>query len=198
MLNIFNNIKCVLILFAVLSIFCASDERRDDPKAGSVLDSINGEPVVPREANKIIIPFFHNYTAEPSVAENLTLKLRRIIGMDGRLAVVADNDAADLRLAGAVVQYQVQPVQYGNFNEPVRKRLRIVASIKLMDLKSGREILYDGGIQSFQLFSELIPPVTPEIQVQEAVLENLARRISVKVVEGWYTELMTPAEKGKR
>jgi predicted nucleic acid-binding OB-fold protein len=163
-----------------------------------MFDGISGEPVVPREANRIIIPFFHNYTAEPSVAEKLTLRLRQIIGMDGRLAVVANNENADLRLAGAVVQYQVQPVQYGNFNEPVRKRLRIISSIRLFNLKTGREILYDGEIQAFQLFSELIPPVTSEIQVQEAVIENLARRISVKTVEGWYTGLMTPAEKGKR
>ena len=194
----YNYIKFIIILSAGLLICCASDERRDDRNPDAVFDVINGEPVVPRDANKIIIPFFHNFTAEPSAAENLTLKLRRMIGMDGRLAVVADNEDADLRLAGAVVQYQVQPVQYGNFNEPVRKRLRVVASIKLMDLKSGREIFYDGGIQAFQLFSELIPPVTSEIQAQEAVLENLARRISVKVVEGWYTKLMTPAEKGKR
>ncbi len=186
------------LLVSALLVFCASGEKRDGGAAAGVLESINGEPVVPREANRIIIPFFQNYTAEPSAAENLTLKLRRFIGMDGRLAVVADNSEADLRLAGAVVQYQVQPVQYGNFNEPVRKRLRVVASVRLIDLKSGREIFYDSGIQAFQLFSELIPPVTPEIQVQEAVLENLARRISVKVVEGWYTGLMTPAEKGKR
>ncbi|MCU0822191.1 MAG: LPS assembly lipoprotein LptE [Spirochaetes bacterium] len=198
MQNYSNIIKCVLIFFAAMSISCASSESMDDLKRNGLLGVINGEPVIPRNANKIAVPFFHNFTAEPSVAENLTLKVRRIIGMDGRLAVVTDNAGADLRLAGAVVQYRVQPVQYGNFNEPVRKRLRIVASIKLVDCRSGREIFYDSGIQAFQLFSEMIPPVTPEIKVQEDVLENLARRISAKVVEGWYTEFLTPAEKGKR
>ena len=120
------------------------------------------------------------------------------ISMDGRLGVVAINETADLRLAGTIVQYQVQPVQYNNLNEPIRKRLRIIASIKLFDLKKSREIFYDGEIQAFETFSEIVPPVNSEHTVQERVIETLARRISVKVIDGWYTDLMTGIEKGKK
>lgn len=191
-------IAVIMLILPALITGCATGERREGAGAGSVLDNLNGEPVIPREANRIIIPFFHNYTDEPSVSEKLTLRVRKLVSMDGRLAVVSTNEEADLRLAGKVALYQVQPVQYGDFREPVRKRLRIVASIRLYDLKKGREIFYDGGIQAFEVFSELLPPVTSEIQVQDRVLESLARRISVKVIEGWYTELMTPVEKGKK
>ncbi len=176
---------------------CALDKERKDSAVNQVLQNINGGPVVPREANKIVVPFFHNHTNEASISEKLTLNLRRLISMDGRLAVVSSNNKADLRLAGMIKLYQVQAVQYGDFHEPIRKRLRIIASVKLIDIKKKKEIFYDGGVQAFEVFSEVIPPITSEIQVRDRVIENLARRLSVKVINGWYTELMTPIEKGK-
>lgn len=182
---------CVLFLSA-----CAG--TRNSSEVSDVIRSMNGEPVVPREANKIIIPFFRNYTYEPSLAEKLTIELRQMINMEGRLAVVADNENADLRLAGMIDNYEIQPVQLGNFGEAVRKRLRITASVKLIDLNRDREIFYEREIQSFEVFSDVIAPIVTESQCRERVLEKLARRISVKVINGWYTELMTPVEKGKR
>ncbi len=186
-----------ILLIFLITLGCSVDRKKDGSTVKKVLNNINGEPVVPRDANRIIIPFFHNYTKEPSISEKLTLRLRKLISMDGRLAVVSKNDKADLRLAGMVVRYQIQPVQYGNFHEPIRKRLRIVASVRLLDMNKKREIFYGGEIQAFEVYSEVIPPITSEIQIQDMVLENLARRISNKVINGWYTDLMTPIEKGK-
>ncbi|MDY6934643.1 MAG: LPS assembly lipoprotein LptE [Spirochaetota bacterium] len=186
----------VLLFSFVLIIGCVSNNQKEDSTLGSVLKSINGEPVVPRSANRIIIPFFYNYTDEPSISERLTLKVREMISMDGRLAVVADNNDADIRLIGRIVHYRIQPIQYGNFGEPIRKRLRIVAAIRLLDLRKAREIFFEREIQSFKVYSDLIPPVESIVHVQDSVIDNLSRRISVKTISGWYTKLMTPVEKG--
>lgn len=191
------NTSFSLLLSILIFDGCNLDNRRDESAAREVLRNLDGEPVIPRNANKIIIPFFHNYTSKPSISEKLTLKLRRSVNMDGRLAVVSTGRNADLRLVGMIVQYEVQPIQYGNFGEAVRKRLRIIAAVKLFDIKKREEIFYERGIQAFEVYSDLIPPISSEIQVQERVLEKLARRIAFKVVNGWYTDLMTPIEKGK-
>lgn len=190
----------ILILIFILGtlIGCVSDDNVKDSTISKVIDSINGEPVVPRDANRIIVPFFNNFTTEFSISEKLTLRVREFLVMDGRLAVVSDNKDADLRLIGKIVRYHNQPIQYGKFGEPIRKRLRIVAMVGLLDLRRDREIFCEREIQSFEIYSDLIPPITSEIQIRDKALDSLARRISITIIKGWYTDLMTPAEKGKR
>ena len=186
-----------LVFGIILINSCSLVNNRESFQVKNVLSNIDGEPVIPREANKISIPFFYNHTEKPSISEKLTLKVRRFINIDGRLAVVSDTSNADLRLLGMIVKYKIQPVQYGAFGEPIRKRLRILTSVRLYDIKREAEIFFENEIQSFEIFSDALTPITSEIHVQDRVLENLARRISVKVIDGWYTKLLTPIEKGK-
>lgn len=188
----------LLLLFVFLLSSCITGERNDNSTFSKALRSINGEPVVPRKANRIIIPYFYNFTTVSSITDKITLKVRELISMDGRLAVVSDNKDADLRLIGKIVKYHLQPVQYGNFGQPVRKRLRILATIKLVDIKNNREIFFEKDIQSFEIFSDQIPPIVDEAVVRDRVLDNMARRISIKILTGWYTDLMSPIEKGKK
>ena len=187
-----------LLLIASLVVSCSSVDTEKRAATGRLLGKINGEPVIPRSANRIIIPYFGNFTGEPFVSDRLTLRLRELISMDGRLAVVSDNNRADLRLNGRVELYHIQPIHYSDAGEPVRKRLRIVAMVELVDLKHGKKIFSEMQVQAFEIFSDVIPPFVPETQVKERVIESLARRVAVKTVSGWYTELMTNIEKGKR
>jgi hypothetical protein len=192
--------KALFLLLTVTSlvISCSSMDTEKKAATGKLLRKINGEPVIPRSANRIIVPYFRNFTGEPSISERLTLRLRELISMDGRLAVVSDNDRADLRLNGKVELYHIQPIHYSDAGEPVRKRLRIVASIELVDLKHEKEIFSQMQVQAFEVFSDVIPPFVSETQVRESVIENLARRVAVSTVSGWYTGLMTRIEKGKK
>jgi hypothetical protein len=97
-----------------------------------------------------------------------------------------------------VTMYQVQPVRYNDSGEPVTKRMRITASVRLIDLRKGREILRENNVQAFGEFSELVAPVSSEIQTRERVSDMLAKRLAMKIASGWYTELMTGVERGKR
>ena len=172
---------------------CASG-RSSLPK---LIDDINGEPVVPRAANRILVPDFRSSIGMSTVAERLTLLVRERISMDGRLAVVKDGEKADLLLEGLVRDYEIQPMEIDRTGRPEKKRMRITASARLVDTAKGRVIFHDREIQAFEIFSDLLPPVRHESLVRESVIQNLARRIALKVITGWYTELMSEVEKGK-
>lgn len=188
----------VILIFFTMFTSCSSNNKKNDPVVKNVLSSFKGEPVVPREANKIHITEFHNLTTQTAISEKLTLKIKEQINLDGRLAVVTESEQADLEVKGILTDYQVQPVKFNGFDKPERKRLRIIASIKLNDLKRNREIFFERGIQAFEEFSEIIPPIASEIQIRDKVLDDLAKRISLQIINGWYTKLMTPVEKGKK
>jgi hypothetical protein len=203
LLNIFKNssIKIFTLCFVCAAIIVSGCFSADKQKGSSVTDVLNtfkGEPVVPREANKIFIPVFNNFTDQSLIPLKLASRLKEQIISDGRLAVVTGTDIADLLLKGMITVYQVQPVKFNGFDKPVKKRLRIVASIKLFDIKREKEILFDSNIQAFEEFSDVIPPITSEIQIQDKVLDDLAKRIALKSIDGWYTRLLTPVEKGKK
>lgn len=186
-----------MLLYAAFLPGCVSPDKTDDVKIKDVLNNFKGEPVVPRDANRILVPVFSNFTDQPSISEKLTVKIREEINSDARLAVVYEYEQADLLLKGIIIGYQIQPVQFDSFDKPVKKRLKIIASVKLFDLKKDKEIFFERAIQAFEEFSDMIPPITSEIQVQEKVIADLASRITLKTVNGWYTKLMTPEEKGK-
>jgi hypothetical protein len=196
-----SRINTLSLYFACAVFFaagCISNVKQNESSIKDVLKNFSGDPVVPREANKIIIPLFNNYTNQHSIDVKLKSKLTEQISLDRRLAVVSENENADLLLTGLLTSYQVQPVKYNGFDKPIVKRLRITASIKLFDIKKEKEIFFDRDIQAFEEFSDVTLPITSEIQIQDKVLDDLAKRIALKTINGWYTILMSPVEKGKK
>ena len=186
------------IISLIILTGCASSGDRDKSSFNKAISEIDGEPVIPRTANKIHISLFRNSTGISNISEELSLRLKEQMNMDGRLAVVPENINADLKLDGIITKYELQPVRFDDLGDPVRKRLIIIASLKLFDLNKKREIFFERNIQAFDEFSDKIPPIITEIKVRKMVIDMLARRISLKTVNGWYTKLLTPAEKGKK
>lgn len=191
-------LRACYLLAACLIAGCTTFEDRGNLPINDVLKSLKGGTVVPQTANTILIPSFSDRSGRPTLADRLTLRIREIISQEGRLAVTTDVDNADLVLRGEVTRYELQPVAFNPMGAPVKNRVRITASVILLDKKGKREIFREREIQSFEVFSDLIPPLRSEAQTQDAVLENLARRIADKVLTGWYTDLMTPEEKGRK
>jgi len=187
---------CVVINGALSR--CASGLTEAGAPVKDVLGSMNGEPVVPRRANRIMIPVFSSGIEITSLRDRLTLRVRELIVQDGRLALARAGDEADLALEGNIMLYQVQPVQYNDLGVAVKKRIRMVASVRLLDIMRGKVIFSEAEIQAFEVFSDIIPPLLTEDSARERVIESLARRIALQTSSGWYTELMSPAEKGKK
>ena len=194
--------QAFLMIFCVaawaLICACITMPENNGSAVKDVLGKINGEPVIPRRANKIYIQDFSDFAGDLSVAQKTTIRVRDFIIQDGRLSVVSLIDNADVALFGKIVQYELQPIEYGEYRQPVKKRVRIIATVKLYSRLSGSVIFDESPVQSFETFSDTVPPIVSEYQVKERVIEALAQRIVKKTLSGWYTELMTPVEKGFR
>ncbi|MBN2038749.1 MAG: hypothetical protein JW864_01825 [Spirochaetes bacterium] len=189
-------VKYFIISFTIIT-GCAysGDDRHSSIK--KAINGIDGEPVIPRTANKIYIPLFRNSTGINDISENLYRSLKEKINMDGRLTVVPEGIRPDLRLDGIITRYEIQPVKFNVHGESVRERIRITASLRLVDLNKNKEIFYEKNLQAFDEFSEKIPPVTTETRIRNKITDMLAERIALKTINGWYTKLMTPVERGK-
>ena len=200
-LNYFILLLCLLI--CIPAIGCSSDRQKDDNPATDavkkVIKSMDGEPVVPREANRLYITFFQKNAAWSDITGRLVLKIREVITSDGRLAVVSDASSADLNLECVLTGYQIQNLDFDPGGRPIKKRMRITADVRMRDIAKKKLIFHEREIQSFVEFSDVKAPVSLEPQVREEVLENLAKRISSKTITGWYTKFMTPEEmRGKK
>ena len=119
-------------------------------------------------------------------------------GLPGQFALLADKGEADLILLGEITGYQMQELGYDAFGKPREKRLRITASVKLIDVKRDRLVFFEREIQSFKIYSDTVFPVMTGREAEEWVLDDLSRRISLKTITGWYTEAMTGVEKGNK
>lgn len=202
--KIFPAFALILLTAVFFKTGCVSGGERDtqlEKKATmleKVLKSINGEPVVPREANRIIIADFWDNTHNPDLCEKLSLRIRELINVDGRLAVVTSENVADLKLSGKIILYQIQPLKFNLMGLPIKKRMKVVAVVSLRDNLRGKDIFYDMPVQAFEEYSDIEPPVTSEESMRLTVIENLSKRIALQTVSGWYTQLMTPEEKGRK
>ncbi len=186
----------LVALIALLSS-CAT-ERGGELTVEKVLGRMSGEPVVPRSANRIQVPEFENLTTVHSLSARVSIRVRDEIASDGRLGVVGGGEQADLLLEGKITSYQIQALAFNGAGLAVKKRMRVLAAVRLVELVSKREIFNDRDIQAFETYSEINPPVSTEQAVQDRVLTELARRVAKQAVTGWYTGLMTREEKGKR
>lgn len=104
----------------------------------------------------------------------------------GKLKVVKTEDEADLVLKGELSGYQRDPLAYSPDTQEVEEyRLTILANINLIDKKAG-EISWDesnfGGDTTYYTSGSLA--VSEETAIRNAV-NDLARRIVDRTVEGW-------------
>ncbi len=176
---------------------CVSDLREDGTMAGKIIREFEGEPVVPRIANRIFIPPPESVPGLEPLGPFLLDGVRRAINLDGRLGVVREDEAPDLRLDIRISRYRIEGMEYDEIGRALRKRVWVTADVRLGDLRRERTIFFERDIQAFRLFSDLTPPIEVESRAREYVLDELAKRIASKTITGWYTERMTPEEKGK-
>ena len=165
--------------------------------AEKIIDSFDGDPVVPQNANRIFIMQPVNSTGLQILTPRLYDKIKEYISLEGRLGVVPDEMNTDLRLEVRIAHYALERLRYDAVGMPVQNRMRITADIRLLNLKKKKLIFWEADIQAFRVYSELERPIETESQVRDYVLDDLAKRITSKTLTGWYTDQMTIIEKRK-
>ena len=187
----------LLILVLALFTCCGSDLRDEGNMVRKIIDGFEGEPVVPRSANRLYIVPPANTTAREDISPKLYDKVKEFISLDGRLGVDADDSNSDLRLEIRITKYLLERLKFDEVGRASEKRIWVTADVRLLNIKRRKMIFYEADIQSFKTFSDLVPPIETEIQVIDYVLDDLAKRITSKTVTGWYTDQMTIIEKRK-
>ncbi len=187
----------LLLFIMVFAVGCTADLRDEETMAGKIINGFEGEPVVPRSANRLFIIPPVNVTGTGELSEKLLYKIKAHISLDGRLGVDADDQKSDLRLEVLITKFMVQNLAFDAIGRAVQKRIWITADVRLLNLKRNRVIFFEAGIQAFRVFSDLVQPIETVPQVTEYVLDDLGKRITSKTVTGWYTDQMTEIEKGK-
>ena len=187
-------IKSRLLICITLFTFACTGKGSEGDNLRKIFP---GEPVVPREANRLLIPFPVNNTGIPLLQEKLRQRMITLNSIDHRLSVVNQGEEADIELDITILELQLQPVKTDTLGQVEKKRVRITASIVLKNLRRGTVILRDSEIQSFREYSDRIPPVESDDTARDTALDILAQRITAKVQRGWYTEYLTPEERRK-
>jgi len=182
--------KNFLIFIIIIFISCNSVNKKNN--SNSILENIDGEPVIPRNANKLYIIIENNNYI---FSQKLLYKIKEQIRMKGRLALVDDVSRAEISLIIKIILYQIQPVKYGKFGHPEQERIRIVVSLRLIDLKKKKIILYDPKIEAFKKYSTIKFSNRNNFQIRDMVLNELVDRIVSKSSTGWYTNFLTDIEK---
>ena len=197
--SLFLSIFFVFTVVLIISTSGCDSEGNDKAvPVKKLIESIDGETVVPRDANTLYVGPFDYKAGTGEISRMLYEKLNELLKIDGRLAVVDKDDNPDLTLLAKLTDFQVQGIDYNDVGKPQKQRMRILISLKMINNKKGKLIFYEDDIQSFREFSEVVPPVERGPEVRKIVIENMAQRIYQKIITGWYTEYLTPLEKGKR
>jgi hypothetical protein len=186
----------IFFLGIIPSIFIACASPQDTKLAKDIIESLDGEPVVPRNANKLYLKL-SSVVTEKDLAGLLLPRLRETISLDGRLGLVDNAYFSDCRLDVIVTGFMIQDLKFDSMGRCVKKRMRITAGVALFDVARNKQVFSDPEIQAFREFSDEVPPIESFSHVIENVLSDLAKRISAKTLSGWYTQYMSDVEKGK-
>jgi hypothetical protein len=185
----------IFLIMLIIASGCSNNMRDAGPTAEKIIDSFNGDPVVPQSANTIFIMQPVNSTGLQILAPRLYDKIKEYISLEGRLGVVPDEMNTDLRLEVRIAQYAIERLRFDAVGRPVQKRMRITADVRLLNLKKKKLIFWEADIQAFRVYSELEQRIETELQARDYVLDELAKRITSKTLTGWYTDRMTIIEK---
>ena len=192
-----KNYICPILFFIVLA--CAGSKEntiRDEPDP--FIAKFSGGPIIPENANTIYIAQIENSTNIHGLSQTLGMALRRQIAIEGRLAVIDNYALADLILIVRINSYRVQNLEFNRMGAPSRQRLRITGTASLFNRQTQTFIFRDNEVQSFKVFSQEIMPIQSELQCREDVLRMMADRIHLMIRTGWYSELLTEIERGRR
>jgi hypothetical protein len=181
---------CIIVLLS-----CTTDEKS---AVGTIVHSINGQPVIPFTANKLYIEPLKNETGIQHYGDIITKRIVEKIVANGRLAIATSEEVSDLKLMGTIQSLQIQPITIDYAGIVKKKRLLIIAVISLVNMHTKTFIFRNITVQAFKEYSDIEAPITPLNIVQDEVEQMLASRITLQVETGWYTALKTDAERGKK
>ena len=182
-----------IILTCTSLLHCITIQGDPDKNARGLF----GGDIIPNKGAKI---FICNFTSDAGPAFNskeLLVRLKRKIISAGRLSVTNIQDETEIVLTGNISAYTVQPVKFNSQGHPELKRLRLTIFLTLRNTKAEQTIFSNRAIEAMHEFSDTKIPVETEFRAQLNLIDKIVPRIISQLYTGWYTDKLTPAERGK-
>jgi hypothetical protein len=127
----------------------------------------------------------HYRIYRPGLERDLTKEVKDRFVFDGNVRVVNRKEEADSFLTGEIIDLRKEPLQYTDNRAVDEYRVKLIINMKFTDLTTDT-VLFDeknvAGEDSYTLSGAFTGSESTTIQ---GAIEDLARRIVEKVIEGW-------------
>jgi len=154
--------------------------------------------LLPPELNTIYVDNFKNaididrevtddvrYTLyRPGLENDVTGVIVDRFIFDGNLKV-ANKDMADLILTGELIEYRQEALRYDSDDNVEEYRVKVVVNVQLMDIAKDELMWEEAGFVGESTYMTIGRFVVSEDTARENALEDLARRIVERTIEGW-------------
>jgi len=157
-----------------------------------------GGDIVPANAAKI---FLHTFTSTEAVNFNISelmIRLKKSLDRDSRLNVTENIDEAEMILTGEITGYTIQPLIFNPQGKAELKRMRITLSLNLYNSTTGEDVFRRRVVEALHEYSDINPPIETELRAGLNLIDKITPRIVSQLFTGWYTEELTPLERGKK
>ncbi len=139
------------------------------PACGYTISKAGSGPGAPEHGvYKVSVPTFVNDTFEPLIEKDLTAALKNEIASDGRW-VLTDTKDADLTLTGRVSKFELLPLSYDSHERILEYRVRIRAEVKLTEIKTGKVLWKESGMESISDYHVVQDITKSKINKGEAI-----------------------------
>lgn len=143
---------------------------------------------LPEHIKRISIPIFKNASTRYGLEKELTDKVIHEFIRDGRLKVTG-KDRAEAELEGEVISYLKDDLAYNEDRYVTEYHIRILINLKLHDLV-GNNIVWEEHREKSTTYLPQVPGeeennYETEAEALDRLIEDLARTVVVRTIEGW-------------
>lgn len=172
----------ILVLFLVTSLGCGYS-------TGSLLPSRLKTIYVDNFKNKIDIGKEVTESApyplyRPGLENDVTNEIVERFVFDGNLRIASKEDA-DLILRGSLLDYRQEALRYDSSDNVEEYRIKITVDMELLDVANDKLLWKETGFAGESTYKTMGRFATSEDTAREVALEDLARRIVERTIEGW-------------
>lgn len=142
----------------------------------------------PEYIKRISIPIFKNTSTRYGLEKELTDKVIHEFIRDGRLKVTG-KDRAEAELEGEIISYLKNDLAYNEDGYVTEYQIRILINLKLHDLV-GNNIVWEEQREESTTYLPQVPGeeennYETEAEALDRLIEDLARTVVVRTIEGW-------------
>lgn len=120
----------------------------------------------------------------PGMEIEITKAVRDRYIFDGNLKI-ANEDASDIMLSGALTDFRREPLRYDRNDNVEEYRIKITVEMELKETKTGKKLWRENAFSGETTYRTGGSLAKSEAAALKDAISDLARRIVERTVEGW-------------